>query len=441
MSGLRDQPSTNRARSSIRARAAYRLPTGEDPRRAPSRGRPGAVRFLAFALGPALIVLILLVTVGRPLLTSAVINWAGTNPQALSIPFVSDLVRENLGSKLTTAPSNDASEVEFFVQPGDTAAAIAQHLADQGFVVDARAFVFVSYERKIADTWLAGRYVLRRNMTPDELVQTIQAGPPADPVVSIGLREGLRLEQITALLEKLHEQQGLEMDPQAFYDIVKHPPADLLAQYPWLHLPSGASLEGFLGAATYRVKPDVAPEALVKMLIDHFYESVGADRLSVPKARGLTFYQVLTLASIIEQEAVVDDERPLIAGVYQNRLTKKMTFDADPTVIYANDTTQLAALPFEKWVQFSFWNLPQGTSMQNVQVDPSLAGYQTYRHAGLPPGPICTPTAASIDAALEPDTKAGYLYFVARNDGSHTHAFAKTYAEHLANLRKYGYIK
>ena len=77
------------------------------------------------------------------------------------------------------------------------------------------------------------------------------------------------------------------------------------------------------------------------MLLDHFYETVGNDRINVPKARGLTFYQVLSLASIVEQEAVQDEERPLIAGVYQNRLNKKMILGADPTVIYGNDTVQL----------------------------------------------------------------------------------------------------
>src|SRR5262249_21652635 len=161
-----------------------------------------------------------------------------------------------------------------------------------------------------------------------------------DPTITIGLREGLRLEQVTALLEKLHNEQGLQMDPMAFYNVVTKPPAELLGEYPWLHLPAGATLEGFLAPATYVVHPDISAEDFVRMLLDHFYQTVGADRLAVPKARGLTFYQVLTLASIVEQEAVYDDERPLIAGVYQNRLTRKMALGADPTVIYAYDTGQ-----------------------------------------------------------------------------------------------------
>ena len=115
-----------------------------------------------------------------------------------------------------------------------------------------------------------------------------------------------------------------------FYNVVTKPPADLLGEYPWLHLPAGATLEGFLAPATYRVHPDVTAEDFVRMLLDHFYETVGNERMDVPKARGLTFYQVLSLASIVEQEAVVDDERPMIAGVYQNRLNKKMTMGVGP---------------------------------------------------------------------------------------------------------------
>jgi UPF0755 protein len=134
----------------------------------------------------------------------------------------------------------------------------------------------------------------------------------------------------------------------------------------------------------------------------------------------------------------VDSERPLIAGVYANRLARGMLLNADPTVFYANDTMQLRQLPFDQWPGYAF-GVPIKTPLASFQVSPDLAGYQTYQHVGMIPGPICSPTLASIEAALHPDTATGYLYFVAKNDGSTTHAFARTYAQHLANLRKYGY--
>ena len=91
-----------------------------------------------------------------------------------------------------------------------------------------------------------------------------------------------------------------------------------------------------------------------------------------------------------------------------------------------------------KWTEYTFW-APLGSPLKDVHLPSALQGYQTYQTPGLIPGPICTPTAASIDAALHPNTKKGYLFFVAKGDGSNTHAFARTQAEHDANLHKYGY--
>ncbi len=276
----------------------------------------------------------------------------------------------------------------FTINDGDTTPAIANRLEEQKLVTDSRAVVYEAFHQQAGDAWRAGLYELRANMTPGEVVSTLQQGPPPDPIVTIGLREGLRLEQITALLEKLHNEQGLQMDPKDFYDLVTKPPADLLKSYPWLHLPNGASLEGFLGPATYRVHPDVTAEDFVRMLLDHFYDTVGTDRLNVPKARGMSFYQVLTLASIVEQEAIVDSERPLIAGVYQNRLAKKMPLSADPTVIYAYDTGKLRNTPFDQWVSYFFWDVPKNyPGMSAVPVPDDLVKYQTYNRAGLIPGP------------------------------------------------------
>jgi UPF0755 protein len=252
---------------------------------------------------------------------------------------------------------------------------------------------------------------------------------------------------MTALLQT--KQVGF--DPKDFYDLATHPTAALLADYPWLKLPKGASLEGFLYPDTYQLvtvskggpAPVTTAEALVRMLLDRFAEVVGPDRMNVPAGRHMTFYQVVTLASIVEHEAALDAERPLIAGVYQNRLNGlhgvARILNADPTVTYATDTMALARLPFEKWQEYFFWKVPAGP-LRQVQVDPALQGYQTYQVAGLIPGPISTPSLASIDAALRPNTKDGYLYFVLIPN-TKQHAFAKNLKDHNANLRKYGYIK
>ena len=176
-------------------------------------------------------------------------------------------------------------------------------------------------------------------------------------------------------------------------------------------------------------------------MLDGFHEAI-AERMAVPAERKLSFYEVLTLASLVEKEAILEDEKPLIAGVYQNRLDGKnghLLLQADPSVIYANDTVELGKLPFDEWRMYKFGTVPEGVAMAEVPLPAELEGFNTYRVGGLPPGPLATPTLSSIDAALTPDTAEGFVFFLAKNDGSDGHAFATTNAEHEANLVEYGY--
>ncbi len=351
-------------------------------------GLAGFFRFLLFSLVLAGIVLIALVTVLRPVISGAVVEWAGDSPSALGIPFVADMVRDDLGAALTTAPSDDPAQVDFVVEQGDTARSIADRLTEKGFLKDSRAFVFIAFQRNLENKLEAGTFILRKNMTPNELVTSLLE--VHDLAIEIGLREGLRLEQITAKLATL----PLKMDVQKFYELAKHPSPAILGAHPWLQLPKGASLEGFLAPATYRVLPDVTPEELINRMLDTFQEQVGAERMNVPKARGMSFYEIVTLASLVEREAIVDKERPLIGGVYQNRLDRRMLLQADPTVFYGHDTLELAKLDFDKWPKYNFWAPFEG-QLKNADFPVELQGYQTYQVAGLMPGPICTPSVAS----------------------------------------------
>jgi UPF0755 protein len=406
-------------------------------------GIVGFLKFLVFALVLAAFVLAVALTALRPMVTGAIMSVAEDNPAALQLPFVRDIVEENLGPILTEPASSDPTQVQFLVEPGDTAKTIAARLEDEGFLGDRRAFVFWAIDRKLTGSLQSGTFILRKNLAPNDLVTALLA-PPKIPYVDIALRRSLRLEQITAKLQTL----PLDMDPQAFYDLASHPPATLIADYPWLKTiladaPKGASLEGFLWPGTYRVLPDTTPEELIRLMLDKFIADVGEQRLAVPKARGLSFYQVMTLASIVEREAMLDDERALIAGVYQNRLDglpgiKNKILNADPTVLYANDTVELDKLPFLDWQRYNFW-VPPGVPLASIQLPEALQGFNTYVVPGLVPSPICTPSLPSIDAALEPDTAAKYLYFLAIPDGAGKHVFAKTKQEHDANRAKYGY--
>ncbi len=412
-------------------------------RRRDRGGIGGFVRFLAFALILAAIVLTSMLTVLRPIVSGALFDWAYDNPGALRMPFVADIVRDRLGDTLTEPASNDPTEVEFAVLAGDTPAAVARRLADAGLVRDERAFIFQATLRELAPKLQEGNFRLARNMTPDQLVTGLIENRIVITVVPVNFREGLRIEQITAKLQTLGPP--LTIDPKAFYDLATDPPAALLDDYPWLAaagLPKGASLEGFLGPATYDLTAESTAEDLVRQMLDAFHEQVGDEPLAVPKSRGLTFYQILTLASIVDHEAVLDEERPLIAGVYQNRLNSTgagQILAADPVVFYALDTVALGERDFATWQEYAFW-VPPGVALGDVTLPKPLEGYQSYRVRGLPPGPICTPSLASIDAALAPDTKDHYLYFLAIPDSGGKHVFARTQKEHDANKQKYGYL-
>jgi len=407
-------------------------------------GLGGLLRFVLFLGILAAVVLVATLTVARPVVRMLVVPFAESNPSALHVGLVADLVREDLGAALTAPASSDASKVVFTVLDGDTPATVAPRLASAGVIASERAFLFQARMDDLGSQLSAGQFQLARDLTPSQVVKGLVEDRIVNQAVNVTFREGLRIEQMTAKLQTI---TGTQVDAKAFYDLAMKPTDALLADYPWLLDPSirakGSSLEGFLYPATYSLQTaGTAPttaDGLVRMMLDAFYERVGPARMAVPAASGMTFQQVLTLASIVEQEAIKDEERPLIAGVYRNRITPKKwptgLMQSDPTIFYVNDTLQLDKLTFADWTKYVFWAAL--TEQLPVPLPPELAGYNTYTHPGLPPGPICSPALASIDAALNPDTKAGYLFFLAKGDGSGTSAFAKTQAEHDQNKAKY----
>jgi UPF0755 protein len=300
---------------------------------------------------------------------------------------------------------------------------------------------------ELAAKLTAGTYSLAMDMTPAEVVEGLVKNRIVVQARNITFREGLRVEQMAA---KLQNEQGTAIDAKTFYDLAMKPTDALLADYPWLLdekvRPKGASLEGFLYPATYSIRTDAAApttaDDLIRMMLTAFHDRVGDERLAATTASGLSFHQVLVLASIVEREAVVDEERELIAGVYQNRLNPKKfplgMLQSDPTIFYVHDTIKLDDMKFTGWPKYLFWAaLPEGYRLPQ-DLPARLEPYNTYTSKGLPPGPICSPAVASIDAALKPNTKTGYLFFIAKDDGSGTSAFAKTPAQHEKNVAKYG---
>lgn len=405
------------------------------------------MRFVLFSGILAVLVLVTLLTALRPLVRAGVVSWAWDNPSWITrIGFVNDLVREDLGNALNQPGPGDASEALFTVLPDDTVYAIGPRLAQQGFVVDWHAFEYLALTSNLQPKLQSGTFVLRHNMTPSEIVVALVRAKVTISSVNVTFREGIRLEQQTALLETIQSS----VDPAAYYQLAEHPTQELLDAYPWLAaagLPKGASLEGFLYPATYTLVtassstqyPITDAEALIRMELDKFYAAVGPTLMQVPSSRGMNFFQIVTLASIVQHETARDSEKPLVAGVYQNRLDKLDGFaplmGSEPTVIYAVDTANLRKIPIAQWQNYFFWNNIK-TLIKSVTVPADLQGYQTYQVTGLIPGPISSPTVVDIQAALQPDQSEGYLYFLATPNNGPT-VFAHTLAEQNANIKKY----
>jgi UPF0755 protein len=412
-------------------------------------GGPGHI--LRFALFTAIVGSLVvggLYFVARPILVNGIVGWAAENPTAQKLPFVADIVRGELGPSLGAVKADDTTAIVIVIAAGATPHQIGDQLLAAGVITDARAFVFEAIQKDVTDGFQIGRHVVTKAMTVDQIIAALITPPVAPTTVRVTFREGLRIEQMVAKLESLEANPAdpaavLQMKPSEFYQLATNPPADLLASYPWLKLPPGASLEGYLFPATYQIAPATTPLELMTMLLDAFASHAPPGLLDLPPDK---IYQTVQLASLVETEAKVDSDRALVAGVYLNRLDPKKwptgLLDADPTLNYANDSVWLQdpVNPIDTWIGYTFWVSLKTTGAYSKVVFPGkLAGYNTYSHAGLPPTPICSPSAPSLAAALKPDTTDGYMYFLAKNDGSGTHAFAKTQAEQSANAKKYGY--
>lgn len=433
----------------VAARRPRSPETRRNYRKERSGGPGGFLRFALFAVIVGGLVVGGLYYVARPIVVNGIVDWAAENPTALSLPFVSDVVRGALWSSISEpVNATDTKAVVVVIASGATPREIADQLLAAGLIKDPRAFVYEAISKDVTEQFQVGRHVVSKSMTVDQMIVSLTTPPVAPPSLKLTFREGLRIEQMVALMEYKQANPDdptapLNMNVSQFYQLAMHPPAELMANYAWLKVPTGGSLEGFLFPATYDIAPDTTPDALITMLLDAFAKHAPADLLKLPPDQ---IYQKVQIASLVETEAKVDDDRALIAGVYVNRLNPKMwptgLLNADPTLNYANDSVWLQSNPLSAWVGYTFWNPIKVTGPLSQVVFPgSLAAFNTYHHAGLPPNPICSPSAASLVAAMTPDTTDGYLYFLAKNDGSGTHAFAKTQAEQDANLKLYGYVK
>jgi UPF0755 protein len=325
-----------------------------------------------------------------------------------------EFIRWQLASRqddLNRPIGTDAAPVRFTVAPGDSPRVVAQRLLDSGLIADAGLFVDYVRVSGLDVALEAGTYFLNQTQTIPQIAVTLTDSRSS--VIPFRILEGWRLEEIAAAVDANH----LFAFSGADFLAVVGPGADVdptFAQY--ASLPPGASLEGFLFPDTYQLPPDITATGLRDTLLATFSERVDAQLVADASAQGLSLFEVVTLASIVQRESVHPEENPKIAGVYRNRLDIAMKLDADPTVQYGIG-----------YKDGAWW--PQITQDDYTN---AVHPYNTYLQAGLPPGPIANPGLSAIRAVVFP-VASDYLYFRAACDGSGFHNFARTFADHVAN--------
>jgi UPF0755 protein len=277
---------------------------------------------------------------------------------------------------------------------------IAMTLADAGVIRSRVAFVALSLVRGSARKLRAGEYEIERATDTVGVLKLLETGRVKRHVVLHP--EGATLEELAGELDRKHIASA------AAIMRVAHDPDFLRG----LAIP-GPSVEGYLFPDTYQLVRGLTPEEIMTRMVQRLRAKLTADMLARARGRGLDLHGLLTLASIIEREAVVRDEARLISAVFWNRLKLEMPLQADPTVQYALDKERRALTRADLLVDHPF---------------------NTYRRPGLPPGPIASPGLPAIAAALDP-APVKYLYFVAMDD--RRHYFSTTIEQHNAAVARY----
>jgi UPF0755 protein len=315
----------------------------------------------------------------------------------------------NNETDLTTPMNPESPEQNFNIETGEPAYSVIQRLQSEGLIRNAEAMrLYLQYSG--FDTSLqAGTHQLSPAMTPVEIANIIQSLNRT--VLDFSVLPGWRLEEIAATLPT----SGLKITPEQFISTASRFPAGYSFS---ADLPDHAGCEGFLFPGVIQVPRTTTVDQLIQLLLLNFDQNITPEIKAGFTRQGLTIYQAVTLASIVEREAVIDDEKPLIASVYLNRIAQDMKLDADPTVQYS--------LGYQS-AQKTWWKNP--LTANDLAFD---SPYNTYLYSGLPPGPIANPGLTALNAVANPQPSP-YFYFRSACDKSGRHVFAQTYTEHLAN--------
>ncbi len=291
------------------------------------------------------------------------------------------------------------------IPSGMNARTVAATLEKEGVVSSGTLFYWYARTHRLADKMKAGEYHFPPGVPARVVLDTLVQGKVM--VYKVTIPEGATLREVARLMAKT----GL-VEPDEIVALAQD--RRLMAS---LDVRDATSLEGYLFPETYLFRRTDRPRDMVRRMVLEFWRRFSPQRQAKARQLGFTVHQALTLASLVEKEAVMDAERPVIAGVFLNRLRRDMPLQSDPTAVYDLED-------FEG-------------PIRRRHLDRE-SPYNTYLHKGLPPGPICNPGEKSLRAVLDP-TPHAYLYFVSNHDGSHT--FSASYDEHLRGVARLRALK
>jgi UPF0755 protein len=307
---------------------------------------------------------------------------------------------------LTRPVDSNGKEQAFMIETGDSVDAIANRLQIVGLIRDAESFRTYLIYTGLDTSIQAGNYKLSAAMSAIDIAHQLQDATPEE--VTFVILPGWRIEEIAASLPT----SGLAITSEEFVSAAQRPPGG------FDFLNGAVTTEGFLFPDSYIFHRATSADEMIQEFVRNFGLRLASDIKSALDRQGLTVYQAVTLASLVEREAVRDEEKPLIASVFLNRLKIGMKLDSDPTIQYALGYDPLTA---------TWWRNP--LSLVDLQFN---SPYNTYIYTGLPPSPIANPSSESLKAVAFP-AETAYYFFQAKCDGSGYHVFAETFEEHLAN--------
>jgi len=297
------------------------------------------------------------------------------------------------------------------IPSGTSVREIGQLLEKHGLIRNGTLFAYYAQSKGIGNRLQAGNYNFQVGQTIDELLNAMTKGEAVVEAVRFTIPEGLNVEQIA---NRLAEQKLV--DKAAFLKEVNEgafPEFPFVAQIP-KSKDRKHRLEGYLFPETYEIKKGATEHEIIAKMLGQFQKEMKPEWLEALKKRNMTLDQAVNLASIVEREVVVDKERPIVAGVFYNRIRDKWMLQSCATV------------------QFVLGKQRDRITFEDLEVQ---SPYNTYINPGLPPGPIASPGRASLEAVAQP-VSHNYFFFVTKKDGTSEHYFSKTFEEHLSKDAK-----